>query len=219
MVLVSARLMFGLPRPVRTAARSVAIALGLNSAFFARRASSVRRSRPRPRACAPGAASDVAARRGIGLEHLPVDRSSRSQRRRRRSPPPPSARRAAKTWPSPNGQRLKSAGVAGVRIAARLPLGVQIHGPIDGHPAPAGDDDARLEGGMGKSRQHLRDEIAAPAALEKLLEQKRQEGGLRRVGSSAECSWCEGRAGRRRCRSSRRGTAAHTAPPGGSGAA
>jgi len=71
--------------------------------------------------------------------------------------------------------------MAGVGVAARLPIGVHLDRAIDRDAIPARHGHTDLERGMRESGERFRDEVLSRSALVELLEQERQEGGFRVV--------------------------------------
>jgi hypothetical protein len=76
-------------------------------------------------------------------------------------------------------QGLDAAGVPSGLVAARVPSRRDVHGSLDRHPVPGGDEHSSAEvAGRRRALHHLRHEITRPIVLVELLHQERQEGQL-----------------------------------------
>ena len=126
-------------------------------------------------------AASPARRRGIGLEHEPVDLHLALGRPVVIADDHPLLVRRGGHGHRPERERLEAPGVPGVRIAAGLAIGIELDRALDGDPAPARHGDADLERRVREPGERLRHEVLADAVLVKLLEQERQERRLRVV--------------------------------------
>ncbi len=74
--------------------------------------------------------------------------------------------------------RFQPAGVAGMRVAACLAIGVQLNGPVDRDAVPVGEDHPGREVGIREAGDQLRDHVPVLLPLEELLDEEGEERGL-----------------------------------------